>query len=100
MSDTTAFAAATAQRDTINAALREAIAALNAVTDELAGDAPRAMNLTPDHVKADPRWRAAKAAADRLFETLRQFALELADVDAVELALERHAKRNPTIVDF
>ncbi len=100
MSDTTAFAAATETRDRINADLREAIAALNAVTAELAGDTPRVMNLTPDHVKADPRWRAAKTTADRLFETLRQFNGVYVRKFKRELALERHAKRNPAIVDF
>lgn len=69
----TAFEIATAQRDTLDTMLRDAIAALNALTDELAGDTPRVMGLTPDHVKVDPRWQQAKAKADALFQSLRTF---------------------------
>ena len=67
------FAKATQWRDALNAELRAATDALNALTDELAGDAPRIMGLTPDSVKADPRWQAAKSKVDALFQTLRRF---------------------------
>jgi len=69
----TDFITATQQRNAINADLRDATAALLALTNELAGDAPRPMGLTPDSVKADPRWQVAKAKVDTLFQTLRQF---------------------------
>lgn len=95
----TAFEAATAQRDAIDAALRYAIAALNALTDDLAGDAPRAMGLTPDHVKADPRWQQAKAKADVLFQALRQFNGVYVRKFKRELAIARRAARGPNIID-
>lgn len=87
----TAFEAATAQRDDIDAALRGAIAALNDLTDELAGDTPRVMGLTPDHVKADPRWQQAKAKADVLFQALRQFNGVYVRKFKRELAIARRA---------
>lgn len=95
----TAFEAATAQRDGIDAALRDAIAALNALTDDLAGDAPRVMGLTPDHVKADPRWQQAKAKADVLFQALRQFNGVYVRKFKRELAIARRAARGPNIID-
>lgn len=84
---TAPFEIATAQRDTLDTLLRDATAALNALTDQLAGDTPRIMGLTPDHVKADANWQQAKAKVDALFQALRtfnsfytrQFKRELAD---------------------
>lgn len=95
----TAFEAATAQRDDIDARLRDAIAALNAITDQLAGDTPRVMGLTPDHVKADPRWQQAKAKADVLFQALRQFNSVYVRKFKRELAIARRAARGPNIID-
>lgn len=73
MPDVNVFEAATAQRDEIDAAVRAASAELRDLTDKLAGDAPRVMGLTPDHVKADPRWQQAKARYETLFKALQQF---------------------------
>lgn len=69
----TPFEIATAQRDQLDAMLKEALGALRELTDDLAGDTPRVMGLTPDHVKANPDWRAAKSKADALFQALRTF---------------------------
>ena len=63
----TAFEIATQHRNEIQVRLDQAIADLNAITDKLAGNAPRPMGLTPDHVKANATWRAAKHKADMLF---------------------------------
>jgi hypothetical protein len=87
----TDFIRATQQRDDINIRLHAANAALNALTNELAGDAPRLMGLTPDSVKADPRWQAAKANVDRLFQTLRQFNGVYVKQFKRELAAQRRA---------
>lgn len=95
----TAFEIATAQRDTLDAMLREAIAALNALTDELAGDTPRVMGLTPDHVKANADWQQAKAKADALFQALRTFNGFYVRQFKRELAIARRAARGPNIID-
>jgi hypothetical protein len=95
----TAFEIATVQRDTLDAMLREAIAALNALTDELAGDTPRVMGLTPDHVKANADWQQAKAKADALFQALRQFNSVYVRQFKRELAIARRAARGPNIID-
>ena len=97
---TITFEIATAQRDTLDAALSNAIAALNALATELAGDAPRIMGLTPDHVKANPDWQRAKAAADRAFQSLRQFNGVYVRQFKRELAAARHAARNRAILDL
>lgn len=94
-----AFEIATQHRNEIDARLRDAIAALNALTDDLAGDAPRVMGLTPDHVKADPRWQQAKAKADTLFQSLRQFNSVYVRKFKRELAVARRAARGPNIID-
>lgn len=96
---TTAFEIATQHRNEIDVRLRDAIAALNDITDELAGDAPRIMGLTPDHVKADPRWQSAKAKADTLFQALRQFNSVYVRKFKRELAVARRAARGPNIID-
>ena len=95
----TPFEIATQHRNEIDARLRDAIAALNALTDDLAGDAPRVMGLTPDHVKADPRWQQAKAKADMLFQSLRQFNSVYVRKFKRELAIARRAARGPNIID-
>ena len=96
----TPFEAATAARDTLDAALTSAIAALNALTTELAGDDLRPMNLTPDRVKAHPDWQRAKAKADRAFQTLRQFNGNYVRQFKRELAAARQAARNRAILDL
>lgn len=96
---TTAFEIATAQRDTLETMLNEAIGALKALTDDLAGDTPRVMGLTPDHVKADPEWRAAKNKADALFQSLRTFNGFYVRQFKRELAIARRAARGPNIID-
>lgn len=85
------FATATQRRDSINAELRDATAALRALTNDLAGAAPRPMGLTPDHVKADPRWQAAKSKVDRLFQMLRNFNGVYVKQFKRELAAQRRA---------
>jgi hypothetical protein len=85
------FATATQQRDEIESRLRDATAALKALTNDLAGDAPRLMGLTPDIAKADPRWQAAKANVDRLFQALRQFNGVYTKQFKRELAAQRRA---------
>jgi len=87
------FITATQQRDALNAELSDATDALNALTDKLAGDAPRCMNLTPDSVKADPRWQAAKFKVDRLFQALRHFNGVYTKQFKRELAAQHKAKR-------
>ena len=87
----TDFITATQQRDAINADLRDATAALLALTNELAGDAPRPLGLTPDSVKADPRWQVAKSTVDKLFQTLRQFNGIYVKQFKSELAAHRRA---------
>lgn len=87
------FAKATQWRDALNAELRAATDALNALTDELAGDAPRIMGLTPDSVKADPRWQAAKAKVDALFQTLRRFNTGYTRQFKREIAAQHRANR-------
>lgn len=95
----TPFEIATQHRNEIDVRLRDAIAALNDITDELAGDTPRVMGLTPDHVKADPRWQQAKAKADVLFQALRQFNGVYVRKFKRELAIARRAARGPNIID-
>ena len=87
------FAKATQWRDALNAELRGATDALNALTDELAGDAPRIMGLTPDSVKADPRWQAAKSKVDALFQTLRRFNTGYTRQFKREIAAQHRANR-------
>jgi hypothetical protein len=87
------FAKATQWRDALTAELRDATDALNALTDELAGDAPRIMGLTPDSVKADPRWQAAKSKVDRRFQTLRRFNTGYTRQFKRELAAQHRANR-------
>jgi hypothetical protein len=89
----TDFTTATQQRDAINAELSNATDALKALTNELAGDAPRPMGLTPDSVKADPRWQAAKSKVDRLFQTLRNFNGTYTKQFKRELAAQHRANR-------
>ena len=96
---TTAFEIATQHRNEIDARLRDAIAALNALTDQLAGDTPRVMGLTPDHVKANADWQQAKAKADALFQALRQFNSVYVRRFKRELAIARRAARGPNIID-
>lgn len=96
----TTFEIATQHRNEIQARLDQAIADLNAITAKLAGDSPRIMNLTPDHVKADATWRAAKRKADTLFQALRQFNGVYVRKFKKELAIARHAARNPAILDL
>lgn len=96
----TAFEIATQHRNEIQVRLDQAIADLNAITDKLAGNAPRPMGLTPDHVKANATWRAAKHKADMLFQALRQFNGVYVRKFKKELALARHAARNPAILDL
>lgn len=87
------FATATQRRDAINAELRDATDALTALTDKLAGDTPRLMGLTPDSVKTDPRWQAAKSKVDALFQTLRQFNGAYTKQFKRELAAQHRANR-------
>ena len=87
------FAKATEWRDALTTELRDATNALNALTNELAGDAPRIMGLTPDSVKANPRWREAKAKVDRLFQTLRRFNVGYTRQFTRELAAQHRANR-------
>jgi hypothetical protein len=89
----TDFTTATQQRDAINAELSNATDALKALTNELAGDAPRPMGLTPDSVKADPRWQAAKSKVDRLFQAMRQFNGVYTKQFKRELAAQHRANR-------
>jgi hypothetical protein len=89
----TDFTTATQQRDAINAELSNATDALKALTNELAGDAPRPMGLTPDSVKADPRWQAAKSKVDRLFQAMRQFNGTYTKQFKRELAAQHRANR-------
>ena len=89
----TDFEKATQWRDALNAELRGATDALNALTTELASDAPRIMGLTPDSVKADPRWKAAKAKVDRLFQTLRRFNTGYTRQFKREIAAQHRANR-------
>lgn len=87
------FEKATEWRDALTTELRDATDALSALTNELAGDAPRIMGLTPDNVKADPRWREAKAKVDRLFQTLRRFNVGYTRQFKRELAAQHRANR-------
>ena len=80
-------------RDALNAELRGATDALNALTDELAGDAPRLMGLTPDSVKADPRWQVAKRKVDGLFRNLQWFNAAYTKRFKREIAAQHKAKR-------
>ena len=96
---TTPFEIATAQRDQLDAMLKEALGALRELTDDLASDTPRVMGLTPDHVKADPEWRAAKDKADALFQSLRTFNGFYVRHFRRELAIARRAARGPNIID-
>jgi len=86
----TIFEIATQHRNEIDARLRAASAELKALTDELGGTGP--MGLTPDHVKADPRWQQAKARFDTLFQALRQFNAVYVRKFKRELAAERRAR--------
>lgn len=87
----TDFITATQQRNAINAELSNATAALLALTNELAGDAPRPLGLTPDHVKADPRWQVAKHSVDWWFRALRTFNGTYTKQFKRELAAQRRA---------
>ncbi len=87
------FTKATQWRDALTTELRGATDTLNALTNELAGDAPRIMGLTPDSVKADPRWREAKAKVDRLFQTLQRFNVGYTRQFKRELAAQHRANR-------
>jgi hypothetical protein len=89
----TEFEKVTQWRDALTAELSGATDALNALTDKLAGDAPRIMGLTPDSVKADPRWQAAKRRVDSLFETLRRFNVGYTRQFKREIAAQRKARR-------
>jgi hypothetical protein len=90
----TEFETVTKWRDALTAELSDATDALKALTNELAGDAPRPMGLTPDSVKADPRWQAAKTRVDRLFQSLREFNGVYTKQFKRELAAQHRAKRD------
>jgi hypothetical protein len=85
------FVTATQQRDAINAELSRATDALRLLTNALAGDAPRPMGLTPDSVKADPRWQVAKHSVDWWFRALRNFNGTYTKQFKSELAAQRRA---------
>jgi hypothetical protein len=51
------------------------------------------MGLTPDHVKATPEWRAAKARYERAFAAMRKFNAVFVKVFAKELRAQRDARR-------
>jgi hypothetical protein len=51
------------------------------------------MGLTPDSVKSDPRWQAAKSKVDKLFQTLRQFNGVYTKQFKSELAAQHRANR-------
>lgn len=93
----TPFQIATTQRDTLDAMLRDATADLRELTDQLAGDTPRVMGLTPDHVKENVEWQQTKATVDALFQALRTFNGFYIRTFKRELAAERNAQRNAPI---
>jgi len=50
-------------------------------------------NLTPDHVRATPEWKAAKAASDNAFQAYRNFNGMMVKAFPNELKAERLARR-------
>jgi hypothetical protein len=51
------------------------------------------MNMTPDHVRATPEWKAAKAASDQAFQAYRNFNATMLKAFPNELKAERLARR-------
>jgi hypothetical protein len=51
------------------------------------------MGLTPDHVRATPEWRAAKARSKAAFAALQAFNIVFTRMFAKELRAQRAARR-------
>ena len=84
--DAASFEQASAEHDRLEREVSAAGAALDAF--------PRgAMNLTPDHVRATPEWRAAKARFDRAFAAQRAFNAVYVKVFKKEIVAQRDARR-------
>lgn len=72
----------------------ESIAASRRLDDFVDAQGPRGpMNLTPDHVKAMPEYKALKAASDQAFQALRTFNGPYVKKFKKELAAYREASR-------
>lgn len=82
-----AFALALALQGALEADLRAAYAGLQAIDG--VGTGP--FGLTPDAIKADPEYRAAKAATDKAFARLRGFNAWYVKQFANERAVARGA---------
>ena len=80
-----AFEAAKRMHDRLDAEVARTSAALKAFPTS------GPMNLTPDHVKASPEFKAAKAAFDRAFAALRNFNADYTVIFADDLRAERLA---------
>jgi hypothetical protein len=79
------FVKAKTERDNLEFAAKEA-------GEELRAFPKGPMNLTPDHIKATPEWKAAKLRFDRAFAALRDFNVVFTKQYATELRAERNAR--------
>lgn len=86
----TAFEEARNQADILNLRLTAASDRVNAIADF---HGRGAMGLTPDHVRAMPEYKIAKADLDQAFGELRKFNSRYVKTFANELRTERDLKR-------
>lgn len=83
------YAQACAHRDALESACESAALAMRLLTPE---HERHANGLTPDHIKATPEWRAARARYDSAFAALRAFNQRFVKAFARELRAERLAR--------
>ena len=92
------------QQGVVDAARTAQFKAARQKQDQLAAESTRTgkimdsfpkgpMNMTPDHVRATPEWKAAKAASDRAFQAYRNFNGMMLKAFPNELKAERDARR-------
>lgn len=84
------FADAKALADDLHAGYTEAGRALNQFLDEC-GRGP--LGLTPDHLKADVRYQALRAASERAFQACRDYNAQYTKRFKAEIAADRQARR-------
>jgi len=92
MSCTQAKAAQAALYAAHDAACRAADETATAIAARLGIAKHGAMNLTPDAIRLDPAYRAAKAAADAAFQRLRAFNADHVKRYKADIRAERRAR--------